>query len=231
MIRKKILLLVLVVVTLGVGCGDYELKNLTTNEKPNKVSEKNVTTEKIETGKELDEISTEQKDELTLFERFMEEEKYVNPKDENGEYSFPYALFDFDNDGIDELIVSGGYINYQIYKLINEKPVLIGHNKYGGNLTIIPGRHMFFWTGGHKDHYFEELVKVNKQGTEIVASKSWVFNPRKGKEEKRKCKINSKSVTNKKYNSYISSIIESDDKLKPRELDWMNLKSIEQIEE
>src|SRR5690554_6685386 len=42
-------------------------------------------------------------------------DNFMNRRKKNGEFENKYAFYDIDGNGIDELIVSGGYMAYSVY--------------------------------------------------------------------------------------------------------------------
>ena len=123
MIMKKLIVLVMVC-ALFSGCESHS-----SNEEIN-----------ISSGSQINKMSVDEENESDVEEQayidFMEQDKFANPKTDSGKLSLPYAFFDIDGDGKNELIVAGGYISYQIYAYYNHQVTMIGSNKYGGDFTI-----------------------------------------------------------------------------------------------
>ena len=159
---------------------------------------------------------------------YMKENEYSNPKDETGELSCPYSFYDINKDGIDELIVLGGYINMQIYSIVDGKIEIIACNKYGGDFKIYPDKAVFSWSGGHKDHYYEEYTKIDSLNSSIVAEKKWEVDPRKGKKKKVEYYLNGKEGTKDKYNKKIKNI-NSGKSISIKELTWYNTEGQEEL--
>ena len=159
---------------------------------------------------------------------YMKENEYSNPKDETGELSCPYSFYDINKDGIDELIVLGGYINMQIYSIVDGEIEIIAYNKYGGDFKIYPDKAVFSWSGGHKDHYYEEYTKIDSLNSSIVAEKKWEVDPRKGKKKKVEYYLNGKEGTKDKYNKKIKNI-NSGKSISIKELTWYNTEGHEEL--
>ncbi|MCH5252900.1 MAG: hypothetical protein J1F22_07990 [Lachnospiraceae bacterium] len=130
----------------------------------------------------------------------------------DGKFTYPYAFYDIDRNGIDELIISGSYYNYSIYTCQNEEVVGLNWNKYGGNLKIYPEEGIVFWTGGHKDYYYETYFKISEATVKEVAEKSWHVKLTENSQtvDKSKYKIMNKSVKKSEYKKYIASLQEKE---------------------
>lgn len=216
-IMKKLKVLVMVCVLFS-GCeshSDHEEINISSGGQINKMS----------VGEENESSVEEQ-----AYIDFMEQDEYANPKTGSGELSLPYAFFDIDGDGKNELIIAGGYISYQIYAYYNQQVTMIGSNKYGGDFTIYSNNHVFGWIGGHKDYYYEEYYKVTSSNAEMIAQKTWVMEPSHGKATKTTYQVHGKKSKKNLYDKTISEITKEKG-ITVKDLTWNNLKNKDQLDE
>lgn len=142
----------------------------------------------------------------------------------NGKFSRSYSFFDIDKDGIDELIISGGYYSYSIYTYCEGELILLGVNKYGGgSIKIYPDNGIIFWTGGHSDQYFEEYIKISGDTAVLIAEKSWEEKLTDNSQRKinQKFKIKNKSVNKLEFKKYVKEI-KKKKVFTHKELEWHN---------
>lgn len=200
-----------------IGCGKNQNNTVTTEN-----TSKNTAIKEKSNSKTNVEVETVEKTEEKKFIEYMEQDEYANPKKKNGELSSPYTFYDINGDGIEELIIAGDYINFQIYSYVNDEVILVGHNKYGGSLCFYPEFGVFYWTGGHKNYYYEEYNKLTSTTSKIIATKEWMIKPPSNKEKNVKYTISGKASSKKKYTSKIKKI-KSSTKVKADDLKWENL--------
>lgn len=142
----------------------------------------------------------------------------------NGKFSRSYSFFDIDKNGIDELIISGGYYGYSIYTYCEEELILLGVNKYGGgSIKIYPNDGIVFWKGGHSDQYFEEYIKISGDTAVLIAEKSWEvkLTDKSQKKFNQQFKIDGKSVDDIEFKNYIKKI-KKKKVFTHKELEWHN---------
>lgn len=142
----------------------------------------------------------------------------------NGRFLRNYSFFDVDKDGIDELIISGGYYGYSIYTYCEGELILLGVNKYGGgSIKIYPNDGIIFWKGGHSDQYFEEYIKISGDIAVLIAEKSWEvkLSDKPQKKINQKFKIKGKSVDELEFKKYIKEI-KNKKVFTHKELEWHN---------
>ena len=215
MIKKVLKLFFVFILSLSfTGCMDNDA--LVTNDASNN-SKDNIS---VDTQFEKQNTSVDSNDyideEHALYIEFMKNADYANPKRDSGDFVLPYTFYDINQDGRDELIIKGGHINYQIYTCIKDEVICIGTNKYGAD------KHMFYWSGGHMDSYFEEFFEVTSAGVEEYASKHWENNPSTGKTKNATYKIKNKKVKKTTYNNKTNKI-KSEYKLSDNDLNWLNV--------
>lgn len=142
----------------------------------------------------------------------------------NGKFSRSYSFFDIDKNGIDELIISGGYYSYSIYTYCEGELILLGVNKYGGeSIKIYPDNGIIFWAGGHSDQYFEEYIKISGDTAVLIAEKSWEVKLTDNSQRKinQKFKMKDKSVNKIEFKKYIKKI-KKKKVFTHKELEWHN---------
>ena len=155
-----------------------------------------------------------------VYLNFMKNDNFANPFDENGKPHYAYVYYDIDSNGVDELIIKGGYANYQVYSVINDEVEMIGYDKYGSDLTVYPDSHVFFWNGGRKDDFYQEYFIVSSDGAEEIASKSWSINPKTMKKENTVYKVDNKKSKKNSFEKKVS-MIKKGRKIRENELDWI----------
>lgn len=141
-----------------------------------------------------------------------------------GKFSQSYSFFDIDKDGIDELIISGGYYGYSIYTYCEGELIPLAVNKYGGeSIKIYPNDGIVFWEGGHSDQYFEEYIKISEDTAVLIAEKSWEvkLTDKSQKKFNQQFKIEGKSVDNTEFKKYIKEI-KKKKAFTHKELEWYN---------
>lgn len=85
-----------------------------------------------------------------------------------------YAFYDIDGNGVDELIVCGGYFAISIFTCEDGKVVYICHGKYGSRFRLYPEMRMIeLPDGGHMDHYYGQFIRVRGTKTKCAAEKHW----------------------------------------------------------
>ena len=89
----------------------------------------------------------------------------------------PYAYYDINGDGIDELIQypGTGADSYDIYTYKNGKIVqLIGIGQSYENLKIYPKTHVVYFPGnGHMGYYYDTYYQLHGAKATVAAEKSW----------------------------------------------------------
>ena len=119
--------------------------------------------------------------------------------------SSSYTLFDIDGDGDDEMIMYGGYNNYQLFCYHAYKIKMLDKSKYG-TFRIYPKTHAV-WAGyGHKNSWSESWKQINSIGAADIAEKEWELDPKTQSFKNYKYKVNGKKVTKAKYKKAVAKL-------------------------
>ena len=148
----------------------------------------------------------------------------INHIDDNGVFQNPYAYYDIDEDGIDELIVNGGYFAYRVFTYQNGELIDLWSSKYGGNeIQIYPDRGVVFFSSGHMDYYTDTYIKIFESKVEKVAEKSgYVKNLSETKSRtENKYSVMGISVKKSKYVAYVKSL-RKEKVVTHNQLEWRN---------
>ncbi len=148
----------------------------------------------------------------------------INHIDDNGVFQNPYAYYDIDEDGIDELIVNGGYFAYRVFTYQNGELIDLWSSKYGGNeIQIYPDRGVVFFSSGHMDYYTDTYIKIFESKVEKVAEKSGYvkhLSETKSRTEN-KYSVMGISVKKSKYVAYVKSL-RKEKVVTHNQLEWRN---------
>lgn len=150
----------------------------------------------------------------------------INHLRKNGMYANPYVFYDIDGDGIDELIVSGGYYAYRVFTYQNGKVIDLWTSKYGGiEICIYPDQGVVFFSSGHMNYYADTYIQITESKVEVVAERSWHV------EHLSETKIRTEneytvmgvSVKKSEYEAYVKSL-EKEKVVTHNQLEWENKK-------
>ena len=116
--------------------------------------------------------------------------------------SSKYTLYDIDEDGIDEMIMYGGYINYMLFNYYAKEVRFLDMSKYG-TFRIYPETHAVWASYGHKNRWSESWKQINSIGTVNIAEKEWELDPKTQSFKNYKYKVKGKKATKKQYKTVV----------------------------
>lgn len=215
--KKFNFLLICVCIILFVGCSNIESVNqMGELEKQNAHPTSSSVDMSADTPDNMNASIHEQ-----YIEEMKKEENNMNYILNNGDFANPYTYYDIDGNGIDELIIFGGYYAYSIYSYQDGKVVGLAWNKYGSNLKIYPDEGVVAWEGGHSDYYYKSHIKISDAKAEVVAEKSWhiELTDHSQKVDELTYNVMDKKVKKKKYKEYISSLSDGEE-ITHKDLSW-----------
>ncbi len=132
--------------------------------------------------------------------------------------SSSYTLFDIDGDGDDEMIMYGGYYNYQLFCYHSYKIKMLDMSKYG-SFRIYPETRAVWASYGHKNSWSESWKQINSIGAVDIAEKKWKLDPKTQTFKNYKYKVNGKKVTKAKYKKAVAKL-KKGKCLKPDNFTW-----------
>ena len=134
----------------------------------------------------------------------------------------PYAYFDIDRDGVDELIIYPGYgfYSYGIYSYRSGKvKEMLVLSQAEGSMRLYPKTKMIYCSGGHMGGYYDDYYKVSKGKATLVASRKY-FTNNSGRIKKIRYYVKKKAVTKTKYTKYVKTL-KKGTKITHNRLKWM----------
>ena len=129
-----------------------------------------------------------------------------------------YTLYDINGDGTDEMIMYGGYINYQLFNYRLQNVQLLDMSKYG-TFRIYPETHAVWANYGHKNSWSESWKQINTVGTVDIAEKEWELDSKTQTFKNYKYKVNGKKTTKKQYKKAVAKL-KKGRCLKPENFTW-----------
>lgn len=148
----------------------------------------------------------------------------INYRGKDGVFKNPYAYYDIDEDGIDELIVTGGNYAYRVFTYQIGEVIDLWSSKYGGNeILIYPDKGVVFFSSGHMDYYTDTYIQISESRVKKVAERSWHvkhLSENKSRTEN-KYTVMGVSVKESKYKEYVKSL-EKEKVVTHNQLEWKN---------
>lgn len=148
----------------------------------------------------------------------------INHIGKNGVFENPYVYYDIDEDGIDELIVTGGYFAYRVFTYQNGELIDLWSSKYGGDeILVYPDKGVVFFSSGHMDYYTDTYIQIFESKVKKVAERSWHIkhlSETKSRTEN-KYTVMGVSVKKSKYEAYVKSL-EKEKVVTHNQLEWKN---------
>ena len=150
----------------------------------------------------------------------------INHVKKNGVFENPYVYYDIDKDGIDELIVTGGFYAYRVFTYQNGEIIDLWSSKYGGGkILVYPDKGVVFFSNGHMDYYTDTYIQITESKVKVVAERSWHvehLSDTKSRTEN-EYTVMGASVKKSEYEAYVKSL-EKEKVVTHNQLEWDNKK-------
>ena len=203
---------IMFILYVSCSCGVSQISNMPKETKMPK--ETNMT-------KETNMLDVENENAHEAYKTAMEKpNNYLNRDSEN-----PYVYYDIDKDGIDELIVNGGYRAYGLFTYKNGEVIDLWSSKYGGDeILIYPDKVVVFFSSGHMDHYVDTYIQIFESKVKIAAE--WYRRVKHLSETKSRTEneytVMGVSAKKSEYEAYVKSL-EKEKVVTHNQLEWRTM--------